>query len=58
LTQDKAFLKWTKAYAADQDLFFRDFSNVVARLFELGVPTAQFVSSDPWIMKTSSEQQA
>ncbi|THU96780.1 heme peroxidase [Dendrothele bispora CBS 962.96] len=55
LVQDKSFKKYAKAYADDQDLFFKDFSNVVSRLFELGVPTQQFVASEPWIMKNSDE---
>ena len=76
LTQDKSFKKYAKAYADNQDLWFKEyvplwicqtssahvltsnsfsFANVVSRLFELGVPTAQFVSSDPWIMKNSDE---
>jgi hypothetical protein len=32
------------------------FSNVLSRLFELGVPTQQFVTSEPWIMKNVDEQ--
>ncbi|KAI0049939.1 class II peroxidase, partial [Auriscalpium vulgare] len=56
LVQDKAFKKWVQAYAADEELFFKDFSAVVARLFELGVPSAQFVSSEPWFFKTLDEQ--
>jgi cytochrome c peroxidase len=32
------------------------FSAVVAKLFELGVPTQQFVASEPWVMKTLDEQ--
>ncbi|KAF8149457.1 cytochrome c peroxidase [Crassisporium funariophilum] len=58
LTQDKSFKKHAKAYAENQDLFFKDFSNVVARLFELGVPTEQFVTPEPWIMPTVEEQGA
>jgi cytochrome c peroxidase len=27
-------------YAKDQDAFFKDFSNVLVKLFELGVPFA------------------
>ncbi|KAH8107887.1 heme peroxidase [Cristinia sonorae] len=50
LTQDKSFKKYAKAYAENQDLWFKDFSSVVSRLFELGVPTAQFTTSEPWIM--------
>ncbi|GBE80585.1 Cytochrome c peroxidase, mitochondrial [Sparassis crispa] len=55
LVQDKSFKKWVQAYAKDQDLWFKDFASVVSRLFELGVPTPQFVSSDPWILQTSNE---
>ncbi|KAF7357697.1 Peroxidase [Mycena venus] len=53
---DKSFKKFAKAYADDNDLFFKDFSAVVAKLFELGVPTQQFVASEPWLMKTLDEQ--
>ncbi|KAJ6521920.1 heme peroxidase [Mycena vulgaris] len=53
---DKSFKKFAKAYADDNDLFFKDFSAVVAKLFELGVPTQQFVASEPWTMKTLDEQ--
>lgn len=75
LVQDKSFKKWTKAYADDEQLWFKEcvytplpvgsavltvvcysFSSVVARLFELGVPTQQFVSSEPWILKSSDEK--
>ncbi|KAJ7497649.1 heme peroxidase [Mycena latifolia] len=53
---DKSFKKFAKAYSDDNDLFFKDFSAVVAKLFELGVPTQQFVSPEPWVMKTLDEQ--
>ena len=77
LTQDKSFMKWVKAYADSEELWFKEyvcspvvsacrkltfgvascsFSDAVSRLFELGVPTQQFVSSEPWIMKSSDEQ--
>jgi len=57
LIQDKSFKKYAKAYASDESLFFTDFSAVVAKLFELGVPNLQFAVSEPWIMKTLDEQQ-
>ena len=38
LVQDKAFKKHVEKYAADQDAFFKDFSEVIVKLFELGVP--------------------
>ncbi|KDR67543.1 hypothetical protein GALMADRAFT_1356136 [Galerina marginata CBS 339.88] len=56
LVQDKSFKKFAKSYADNQDLWFKDFSNSVARLFELGVPTQQFVAPEPWIMPTVDEQ--
>ena len=58
LTQDKSFKKHAKAYADSQDLWFKDFASVVARLFELGVPPEQFVSPEPWVMPTVDEQNA
>ncbi|TFK67375.1 heme peroxidase [Pluteus cervinus] len=57
LTQDKSFKKHAKAYAEDNALWFRDFASVVSRLFELGVPTQQFVTQEPWTLKTLDEQQ-
>lgn len=57
LVQDKTFKKYVKTYANDNDLFFKDFSQVVSRLFELGVPTQQFVSQERWFMKTIEEQE-
>ncbi|KAH9484886.1 heme peroxidase [Psilocybe cubensis] len=56
LTQDKVFKKQAKAYAESQDLFFKDFSAVVSRLFELGVPSSQWVTPEPWVMPTVEEQ--
>ncbi|TFY73415.1 hypothetical protein EWM64_g10597 [Hericium alpestre] len=56
LVQDKNMKKWVKAYADDQELFFKDFAAVVSRLFELGVPESQFVTSEPWHLKTFDEQ--
>ncbi|TBU40080.1 heme peroxidase [Dichomitus squalens] len=56
LIQDKSFKKWVKAYAEDEQLWFKDFAAAVSTLFELGVPTQQFVSSEPWILKGSDEQ--
>ncbi|KAG1715774.1 hypothetical protein ID866_1398 [Astraeus odoratus] len=58
LVQDKSFKKYAKAYADDQDLFFKDFSAAFAKLLELGVPSQQFVTSEPWTLKTVEEQKA
>lgn len=38
LVQDKVFRKHVECYAKDQEAFFKDFSNVLTKLFELGVP--------------------
>ena len=32
------------------------FSASVARLFELGVPTQQFVTAEPWVLKNTDEK--
>jgi len=36
LKEDAEFFKWTKAYAEDQSLFFKDFSGAFAKLINLG----------------------
>ncbi|KAK9789615.1 putative Cytochrome c peroxidase mitochondrial [Seiridium cardinale] len=38
LTQDKAMKPYVQKYASDNDAFFKDFSAVIVKLFELGVP--------------------
>lgn len=55
LIQDKKFKEWVYKYAKSEELFFNDFAKAYATLLELGVPTAQFVSSAPWILKNSDE---
>ncbi|KAF7315776.1 Peroxidase [Mycena indigotica] len=56
IISDKGFKKYAKAYSEDNDLFFKDFSAVVAKLFELGVPASQWVSPEPWTLQTLDEQ--
>ncbi|KAG9190697.1 Cytochrome c peroxidase [Alternaria panax] len=41
LVKDKSFRKYTDLYAKDNDAFFKDFSESVMTLFELGVPFQQ-----------------
>ncbi|KAG9244449.1 heme peroxidase [Calycina marina] len=41
LVSDKKFKTWVDKYAADESLFFKDFSAVILKLFELGVPFAE-----------------
>ncbi|KAJ7058569.1 heme peroxidase [Mycena amicta] len=55
IISDKGFKKYAKAYADDNELFFKDFSAVVGKLFELGVPAAQW-TAEPWSLKTLDEQ--
>jgi len=38
LIKDPVFMKYVQQYAKDNQAFFDDFSNVVTKLFELGVP--------------------
>lgn len=40
LIKDKTFLSTVKLYANDNSAFFKDFSDVLCKLFELGVPFA------------------
>jgi cytochrome c peroxidase len=56
LVQDKAFKPFVEKYAKDNDAFFKDFSNVVLRLFELGVPFAQGTESQRWSFKPKWDQ--
>lgn len=49
LIQDKAFRQWVEKYAKDNDLFFNDFSKVIVKLFELGVPFKE--GTEQWTFK-------
>ena len=40
LIKDKSFRSHVERYAKDNAAFFKEFSDVVVRLFELGVPFA------------------
>ncbi|KAL1612357.1 heme peroxidase [Paraconiothyrium brasiliense] len=52
LIKDKSFRSYTEKYARDNDAFFKDFSEAVTTLFELGVPFTQ--SEDQrWVFKSS-----
>lgn len=44
LIKDRSFRTWVEKYARDDALFFRDFSDVVLKLFELGVPFEETTS--------------
>ncbi|KZL81039.1 cytochrome c peroxidase [Colletotrichum incanum] len=50
LIQDKTFKKYVEQYAKDNETFFKDFSNVIVKLFELGVPFPQG-AEERWTFK-------
>lgn len=52
LIKDKAFRKHVEAYAKDNELFFKDFADVFARLLELGVP---FKTDEKFVFKASTD---
>ncbi|KAK3335507.1 heme peroxidase [Cercophora scortea] len=52
LIQDKKFKAYVEKYAADNDLFFKDFSAVIVKLFELGVPFTE--SAEKMVFKPTS----
>jgi cytochrome c peroxidase len=51
IIQDKKMKPFVEKYAKDGDLFFKDFSAVVLRLFELGVPFTT-KEDERWTFKT------
>jgi len=51
LVQDKTFRKHVERYAKDQDAFFKDFTEAVTKLFELGVPFKE--GTERWTFKSS-----
>ncbi|KXJ95344.1 heme peroxidase [Microdochium bolleyi] len=52
LIQDKAMKPWVEKYAKDNDLFFKDFSSVIVKLFELGVPFKE--GTEPFVLKPTN----
>lgn len=38
LTKDPIFMEHVQRYAKDSEVFFKEFSDVIVKLFELGVP--------------------
>ncbi len=49
LIQDKSFRSWVEKYAKDNENFFKDFSKVIVKLFELGVPFKE--GTESWTFK-------
>jgi len=54
LVSDKQFRQYVEKYAKDEALFFKDFSAVVTKLFELGVPFAETTEQGPMVFKTTT----
>jgi len=54
LVTDKQFKQWVDKYAADEALFLKDFSNVLLKLFELGVPFAETTNQARMTFKPTS----
>lgn len=52
LIRDKSFRQYTEKYANDNEAFFKDFSEAVTTLFELGVPFVQ-PEDQRWVFKSS-----
>ena len=64
LISDKSFRKYVEKYAKDEDLFFKDFTNVFSKLIELGVPEENFKRFEPvseggrpYSLKSTAEQE-
>lgn len=55
LVEDGVFRKVVEEYAQDQTRFFADFSNVLVKLFELGVP---FKQEERFTFKSTLEKEA
>jgi len=53
LVSDKSFKQFVEKYAEDEEVFFKDFSDVVLKLFELGVPFAETTEQGRMILKSS-----
>jgi cytochrome c peroxidase len=52
LIKDKSFRSHVERYAADNEVFFKEFSDAVLKLFELGVPFTQG-EDQRWTFKSS-----
>lgn len=56
LVQDKKFRPHAERYAKSNDEFFKDFSAVIVRLFELGVPFAEGTENQRWNLKPTWDE--
>jgi len=55
LKSDPEFYKWTKAYADDQNLFFKDFAAAYSKLLHLGCPQPDLSKINPEQDKKEAE---
>ena len=51
LVKDRAMRAFVEKYAKDNEAFFKDFSNVLLKLFELGVPFEETTDQSRMIFK-------
>lgn len=54
LVSDKSFKKYVDQYAKDEQAFFSDFSAVLVKLFELGVPFAETTEQGRMVFKPTT----
>lgn len=54
LVADKSFKSYVEKYAKDESLFFKDFSNVIVKLFELGVPFEETSQQEGMVLKPTT----
>jgi cytochrome c peroxidase len=54
LVSDKAFKSYVDKYAKDEEAFFKDFSAVLVKLFELGVPFAEGTEQNRFVFKPTN----
>ena len=54
LVSDKSFKQYVEKYAQDEDVFFKDFSAVITKLFELGVPFAETTDQGRMTFKSTT----
>lgn len=54
LVSDKSFKQYVEKYAKDEEAFFKDFSAVVLKLFELGVPFPESTEQNRMVFKPTN----
>jgi cytochrome c peroxidase len=54
LVSDKSFKKYVDLYAKDEQAFFNDFSAVLVKLFELGVPFTETTEQGRMVFKPTT----